>query len=394
MRWSLFAPAFVIIGAFAPKIHADVSEDFYFKDLKNIIEQNDLRRVESVLPLLPEDLRSRYVLMKKSGSLQGATPSSPRAILFNSDATFILTFNGEQSLRGYSSLETVEFNTTTKGFEFRRIDFPVDTKPVFSATNPPLCLSCHGSSSPRPLWGSYLSTWPGAYLNQAYADERTGYSALAADEGEASDLQSFIKSAEKHPRYKYLNGLQENYQATPGNYYPVSPLTALSDFLGDLNFQRIAHLIIGSKDYGKYRFAIGAVIFECPIISSAYLPSAYLPSNIRKNHSSAPIDLIAKNSNTISVFDKTILGLKYLFQRGDRSSTIETWSTVREKMTSEIPGIDLENQSLSDDEGVYLIRRALADQDPGFKAMNDQFERVGFTDEFCSDLKARSLKQF
>ena len=70
-------------------------------------------KIEQVLPLLPERMLARYVLMEESGSLQGATPDNPRVILYGNtscrfDANLLVTFNGDPKERGYAYLEAIQ----------------------------------------------------------------------------------------------------------------------------------------------------------------------------------------------------------------------------------------------------------------------------------------------
>ena len=62
------------------------ASDFDMEALTGIIRTVNVRSVEEMLPLLPSELRANYTLAFASRSLQGATPSAPRAILFGSDA--------------------------------------------------------------------------------------------------------------------------------------------------------------------------------------------------------------------------------------------------------------------------------------------------------------------
>src|SRR5262249_19298254 len=144
------------------------------------------------------DLRSHYVLMFRSRSLHGSSFAHPRAILFDPEARFVVSFNGDAGQAGFTALETMEFDDSDKSFKFREITFP-SFAPYFapraealgaskgkpgagaqgaakgepsearsanggvniSHPNPPRCLRCHGEPA-RPVWDTHPE-WPGAY---------------------------------------------------------------------------------------------------------------------------------------------------------------------------------------------------------------------------------------
>ncbi len=208
------------------------AETFTYEDLVALIQAKNLKRVEDVLPALPDDLRSNYTLMYQSRALQRASYNNPRAILFGKDAKFILTFIGDQNAFGFETLETIQFRPHERSFDFRQIVFPTiqnglkDVK--FSQQNKTAdgrvsCTSCHGSE-PRPNWDHYR-VWPGAY--GGHDDQLEGEEELK--------YREFVSTRNTSPFYKYLiQGIK------PKDPEDVSfrPNLRLSDLIGSLNSLR------------------------------------------------------------------------------------------------------------------------------------------------------------
>ena len=163
--------------------------DFGFDSLQQLIARQSINSVDGLIAALPEDLRSHYTLVFESRSLQEANFANPRAILFGSHATLILTYNGEPAERGYDAVETMEFDGSAQRFLFREIQF-LGGSAHFSAANPPRCVACHGSPA-RPIWDTPPS-WPGVYGQRYHAGlsgaERSGMAAFLARQPQSSAL--------------------------------------------------------------------------------------------------------------------------------------------------------------------------------------------------------------
>src|SRR5258708_18830764 len=127
-----------------------------FETLRSTIVANRVRSVEDLLPLLSPAMRSGFVLVFDSRSLQEASAPDPRVLLLGNDARFIVSFNGDARQRGFDTLETMEFDDTSTAFTFREIRFPgrsggADGDVEFSQANPARCAACHGAPA-HPIW--------------------------------------------------------------------------------------------------------------------------------------------------------------------------------------------------------------------------------------------------
>jgi hypothetical protein len=155
-------------------------ETLTYEDLLWLISAHDVRSIDALLPLLPEDYRSEYTLMHTSRSLQPATldyPHYPRVIMTGPRATLVIAFNGDPQANRYNVLEIIQFReggapanppnpaTPPRGFEFLEIEFSglnPPAPPLPKPANQQLCRSCHGEPERRPNWEVY-GEWPGAY---------------------------------------------------------------------------------------------------------------------------------------------------------------------------------------------------------------------------------------
>ena len=215
--------------------------------------------IESVLETLPLDYRSNYVLAYDSRSLQRATPLSPRAILHGIDGKLIIAFNGDPSLPGYQNLEIIEFNDTTRKFEFHEIQFSPDgkTKPQV-VVHPTNCTLCHGEPS-RPRWDVY-SSWGGMYGSE---DDHATFSFGAGvdptnDGKELHDFKEFQNKRarerqEKKGRYRFLE------EPTPFYERAVRPNAKFSVLLSHMNKQNIATGIKEDVSLYNLRYLMEAV---------------------------------------------------------------------------------------------------------------------------------------
>jgi len=95
---------------------------------------------------------SRYLVVHRSRSLQEASPTRPRIVVFDHRHSWAFSFTHPEN-RGGSLLEFTQFNPKKRQFEFQSVDFS-QSKPVVSELNPPRCLRCHsgGTYSTTEAW--------------------------------------------------------------------------------------------------------------------------------------------------------------------------------------------------------------------------------------------------
>ena len=68
---------------------------FDFQALLGIIHDNSVSTLDQLIPLLPDNYKKYFVLMASSGSLQSASPTSPRVITFGNYQHLEAIYPGE-----------------------------------------------------------------------------------------------------------------------------------------------------------------------------------------------------------------------------------------------------------------------------------------------------------
>ncbi len=380
-------------GASAP---AQSDEEPRFESLRTIITERGPRSVEEVVTLLPASLRSRFVLMHDSRSLQEASYHAPRAILYSHDASFILTFNGEPEQRGYRSLETMEYEDERGAFVFRDISFAPDAGkergPVVSEVNPARCRSCHGDD-PRPIWDTY-PVWPGAYGE--VEGQRDGAEATAG-------LSAFLSERASSPRYRALVGaesLSERVAFSPTGAYDGRRVSSRNaDFgarLQRLVYRAIARQVVTAPRFGAFRYALLASLDRQCLDLESFVPD---PLKRRFARSAASFDGETERANAEQAAAKaarsaappdstatppaeTLSAFRFLVEEGLHLST-RRWTLALEKGT-----YDFTTGRPSTSELERAILDQVARTDPWARELRAAPDR---RDTYCSTLRKKSL---
>jgi hypothetical protein len=204
-----------------------------------LITENHIVSIEGLLPLLPASFRSGFTLVRNSLSLQSASVTNPRAIVYGQDGRLLMAFNGNSSQDGFDNLEMIQFRGETQSFEMHLIQFPGTQssirEPQFSDPNPHLCLACHGEN-PRPNWEAY-PIWPGLYGENN-------------DELDGKELDAYLSFKElqaQHSRYKWLlspgSSSESPYRSVNSFDRQERPNLKLTKFLARLNAKRLASIL-------------------------------------------------------------------------------------------------------------------------------------------------------
>lgn len=273
-----------------------------FSSVRSLVEARRVKSVDELLPLLPEDFRSRFVLLKDSGSTQDASVRAPRVLMYTSNASLVVAFNGLSMQSGYEDLETYEFDATNGRFTFREIHFPApDEADVvrFSIDNPPTCKSCH-KAIPRPMFDAWPS-WPSAM----FTTDHTG-SGLPMPEADKASFDDFVKHGAGVGRYKQLVGLAvhgETAHQERGDSANAFNRLMLAQIDRQLDVEILEH-----PRYATYQYAFDAAIAECPDLES-YLKPKWRES-YTMTYASLRQDTLARNAKA----SDTMIGLRWLFE--------------------------------------------------------------------------------
>ena len=358
--------------------------------LRALVESRRIDSVEELLPLLPESLRARHVLVYESGSVQPATYRSPRVLLYTADARFVATFNGEPELPGYRSLETVEFDDARRAFRFREVSFPSPSEPaVFSEPNPQRCLACHGED-PRPIWDTY-PTWPGVYRGQDHT---------APSRAEAAGFAAFLEGRDASPRYRTLVSVEASLAPTaPASaaYEGRARFSRNAEFgalLQGLALRAVAREVTGAPAFAPYRYALLAALdAQCLDIEG------FVPERLRRSFGRSLVAFARETDAANAAADdakrrrmpgapaaesalprETLTPFRFLAEEGLHLST-RGWTLAPEKstydFTSPLPASRVLERELLQASG-----------DSSLPALRDLGEH---RDAYCATLRKRSL---
>jgi hypothetical protein len=96
--------------------------------LISVLNTTKPANIEALMTNAAPEIRSNFVLLYESKSLQPVSQDRPRVVLHNADATFLMAYSGFSSLEKNdptsNNVEIISFNSKTSQFEFAEIRFP------------------------------------------------------------------------------------------------------------------------------------------------------------------------------------------------------------------------------------------------------------------------------
>ena len=262
---------------------------FSYAELTRIIRDHQVRSIDDLLPLLPEDYRKNYTFVYQSRSLQASavSPDWPRTILYGEDAKFLMAFTKNPATPPVSpledALETIEFVDAKSAFRFRSISFAPGKDPLAKEPeiNPVLCLNCHGQD-PRPNWDAY-NFWPGVYGSVS----RSGCDTMQEGTPELKNYLAFLAGNRKRDRYQFLppetlgHQDQSGCPDTPDHDYTFSnaavtdPNAKLTSQLFGLNSRRIRRLVQESPSFPIFKYLWAGLAKNCLQDVEKFFPPDY-----------------------------------------------------------------------------------------------------------------------
>ncbi len=213
---------------------------------------------------------NQYVLAYRSRSLQQASPTHPRVILFSENADFVMSFNGHRRQRGFQNIEMMRFDHVESRFEFYEMSFENDQAQL-SEANPAKCLECHQGASrsdvdPRPNWEPYNS-WFG-FFGSLDDDTRLFKKNFINEYGLDTPEQRFLIE-EFDNEEKWLEEFWQEIKPNDARYQLLDPIYNanysrektingdLTNRLSVLNHRRLARLMRAEVEvYQKVKWAI------------------------------------------------------------------------------------------------------------------------------------------
>ena len=146
--------------------------------------------VDPLVRRLPVSLRSSWTALFESDSLQSASVTRPRIVLF--DSTTSVAFSGQDE-----ELERWSFDLGTDRFTFSS-ERPRGAGRA--AAGAKACAACHGAD-PRPIWHEY-PTWRGAFGS---ANDRLRGT-------EATQFAQFMRVRSRLSSYRWLRQIDHRRQ--------------------------------------------------------------------------------------------------------------------------------------------------------------------------------------
>jgi hypothetical protein len=249
---------------------------FTSDDFKTLLHDHDIQSIPELVLSLPEHVKGNLTFLFESFSAQRAHlvfnddqgehsgVGSPRAILWDTQGRFFLTYNGFEKALGYNTVETMEYEESSRypSFKFVSHVFPSRDKPGFSKISERVCQDCHGERS-RPIWGEYPK-WDNAY----------GSREDIVQPGEAANFARFKMLASKNDLYKDLlpSDAWENYPykkdedirvMSESHTFRYRPNTRMSILLNRLNANRIFAILKSQPRYKSDRSRLASQFLGC-----------------------------------------------------------------------------------------------------------------------------------
>ena len=196
--------------------------------------------VDPLVRRLPVSLRSSWTALFESDSLQSASVTRPRIVLF--DSTTSVAFSGQDE-----ELERWSFDLGTDRFTFSS-ERPRGAGRA--AAGAKACAACHGAD-PRPIWHEY-PTWRGAFGS---ANDRLRGT-------EATQFAQFMRVRSRLSSYRWLRpgaaaGATSPYTSAKDpaseRSFARRPNTRFGFIAARLNARRVARLLRESPHYKTYR---------------------------------------------------------------------------------------------------------------------------------------------
>ncbi len=272
---------------------------FGFADVRRIVEEKSIRSVDELLPLLPEDFRSRYVLLSDSKSTQEASPSAPRVLLYTEGARFVLAFNGDPDVSGFNTIETAELHPDKPSYVFREIEFG-ETAAHVSEDNPKACAACHRQPL-RPSWEGWPK-WPEAYFGKDTSSDGSEHA-----EDERKSFKNFIENRGTSGRYRHLVRLDQ-YTADAERLGRGEPANSFNQIV----MSRIEDMVLAEVQahprFHRLRPVFEAAIIGCDKLGD-FVPDAE-KATFAVTFEKIQSDTLAKNARA----GRRTIALRWLFE--------------------------------------------------------------------------------
>lgn len=195
-------------------------------------------------------LKSDFVILHHSQSLQNASPQSPRIILFGGGAAYAFS----DDLNKKNKVEMLYADPQTYQISLAEIEFQNGQSNLH--VNPQVCLTCHGSPA-KPLWNPY-DFWPNAIGSSI---------GIVSSEQEKEIYNKLFQTKETSPILSRLN-LSSAFD------FNSEDITAFTQYISIINMGRWINQSIKNDDanFKKYFLLLGQVLSSCHFQNNLQVP--------------------------------------------------------------------------------------------------------------------------
>ena len=378
-------------------------------NIETLVKQSN--SIDSFLSRLPKQLRENFTLMHHSNSLHSDTSTfdSPRAILFGSDASTIVAFNGRSNFA-----EVIQFNSETGRYTFSSLveEKTNNTTSLKINSDSSECAGCH-TSAMRPNWDPYFF-WEGAY-----GSEDDSYAENGDELREVKKLIPKWGPESTTPRYRHLLNVEKILAPTTSSN-GISRLDGQSNLLmmaskpnmsfllllTQQNTTRIAKLIMNAPNYKRDKFLVAATLAGCIVsfdsgenlLTESGRTMVQKDARIQKLDKSnpavfesfgGPVEVVkGGNLGWLAYIDRQLgLGMNIdLDEMGMHQNGKALESAARGRRSEHITAY------FNDGSGDYtpmILLRGLASMDPDFKGLEDYACQDGSNQAALNGLQVR-----
>jgi hypothetical protein len=259
------------------------AETFSSAHLDKLMAEQGVHTVSELVKVLPEFFQGNLTFVFESRSAQPARlvfhdsegdhsgVTKPRALLWEPEGKFFLTYNGYPKALGFSTVETMEFVEAGAAPEFRfggRI-FPRDDAHAVAIETDKKCLGCHGGRA-RPIWPEY-PRWEGVY----------GSKEDIIQSSEEENFKTFLSEARFDPLYRGLfpPNAWTNFPYKPDanvnvtaetHSFKYRPNTRMGILLNRLNVRRVFALLKLQSEFANDRPRLAYYFLGCDTSSGGW----------------------------------------------------------------------------------------------------------------------------
>lgn len=218
-----------------------VPRDFFKMDyalLREWVLARKVRSVDDLLEKLPGGMVSDMPLFRRTRStLQEVTPTRPRILLANEDASLLVAVTGDPKARGGDTAEVIYKNKARRRWGFASIDF---SRPEVLQEDPAHCFVCHHNA--RPIWDTYPH-WVDLY------------GGLHGHANEDAATDAMLSALHDDPNLRYRHFSPRSLHGGPNGANSFA-LNRIDKALMDNNYELVADELVSNRHWPAMRESV------------------------------------------------------------------------------------------------------------------------------------------